>query len=286
MAPAEESPPVGDPTRTPGSPPVQSPAPPMAGSLGRPNIEHPFLPRRQLVGDLFPPEHPRQSTFNTYAARVQEARCIKLFTYPPGSPSPPCPQVFLYYSTGFAIVAGGGLGTPPLGLLRHRTASGYDLAREIDREERHLWRASSSQVYATLRRLERRGLVQSQMARSRKGPPRRLYSLRLEGNDFLQEFLGSAEMHGAEWVPWLARLRILDGADSPTAQRLLAQTHAGLLRESDRLRTLLEAANTGDNPTMPGFYRRATLECALSTVQLRLKWCERTLAQLAAALNP
>ena len=168
-----------------------------------------------------------------------------------------------------------------LGLLRHRTASGYDLAREIQHEERHLWRASASQIYATLRRLEQRGFLSSRAARSRKGPARRLYSLRTEGRDHLQNFLDDVTTHEAERVPWLARLRVIDSAETDTARRLLGQAHAGLLRESIRLRELLEEGGNDEDPTAPGFYRLATLQCALSTAQLRLKWCEQTLEKLA-----
>ena len=172
-----------------------------------------------------------------------------------------------------------------LGLLRHRAASGYDLAREIQDEERHLWRASSSQVYATLRRLEQRGFRSSRSSRSRKGPARRLYSLRAEGHEHLQNFLDDVTTHEAERVPWLARLRVIDSAETETAQLLLGQAHAGLLRETVRLRELLEEGGNDEDPTAPSFYRLATLQCALSTAQLRLKWCEQTLEKLAATPN-
>ena len=173
-----------------------------------------------------------------------------------------------------------------LGLLRNRTASGYDLAREIHDEERHLWRASTSQIYATLRRLEQQGLLNSRAARSRKGPARRLYRLRAEGHDHLQNFLDDVTTHEAERVPWLARLRVIDSAETETARRLLGQAHAGLLRESVRLRALLDEGGNDKDPTTPSFYRLATLQCALSTAQLRLKWCEQTLEELAAAQDP
>jgi DNA-binding PadR family transcriptional regulator len=178
------------------------------------------------------------------------------------------------------------LDTLLLGLLRNRTASGYDLALEIDREESHLWRTSTSQVYATLRKLERRGLVESQPAPSRKGPPRRLYSLRPAGFRELEQAHEASAEHGAEWVPWLARLRILDGADNATAHRVLSETHAGLLGEYERLHALVEAAGVVDDPTVPGFYRRATLACALSTAETRLKWCGRILARVTALQDP
>ena len=178
------------------------------------------------------------------------------------------------------------LDTLLLGLLHSRTASGYDLAREIDREERHLWRTSSSQVYATLRKLERQGLVESRPSPSRKGPPRRLYRLRPEGIDHLEQSFGSSPGAIAEWVPWLARVRILDGADLATARRVLTDTRAELSRECERLRALVEAAGVEDNPERLGFFRLATLSCALSTAEQRLKWCTRTLARLAAAPAP
>ena len=46
-------------------------------------------------------------------------------------------------------------------------------------------------VYALLVRIEQRGLVDVEKYPSEKGPPRKVYSLNAQGQDYLDEFWGT-----------------------------------------------------------------------------------------------
>ncbi|HKW51009.1 MAG TPA: PadR family transcriptional regulator, partial [Candidatus Eisenbacteria bacterium] len=61
-----------------------------------------------------------------------------------------------------------------LGLLR-RPASGYDLKKFFDEGIGYFWAAELSQIYPTLKRLEKRGWVRGRAAASKRGSGRRVY---------------------------------------------------------------------------------------------------------------
>ena len=62
-----------------------------------------------------------------------------------------------------------------LGYLE-QPASGYDIKQAFDRHLSHLWVAETSQIYGTLRTMEKDGLLSSAKQKSEKGPDRRVYS--------------------------------------------------------------------------------------------------------------
>ena len=58
-----------------------------------------------------------------------------------------------------------------LGLLRE-PASGYDLKVVLDHGIGHFWAAELSQIYPSLKRLEKQGLLRSRRTASQRGPGR------------------------------------------------------------------------------------------------------------------
>jgi len=75
-----------------------------------------------------------------------------------------------------------------LGMLRLGARTGYDIKQRIEISTRFFWGASYGQIYPELRRLERLGLVESEVdeASARR---RRLYRLTPPGEKALQDWL-------------------------------------------------------------------------------------------------
>ena len=73
-----------------------------------------------------------------------------------------------------------------LGIL-HRPASGYQIKNDFDLVFSHFWSAELSQIYRTLKSLEKRGLLTSKTERSEKGPDRRIYRRTADGRSALLE---------------------------------------------------------------------------------------------------
>src|SRR6266849_6316058 len=91
-----------------------------------------------------------------------------------------------------------------LGLLRE-PASGYGLKAQLDHGIEHFWTAELSQIYPTLKRLEKAGLLRSKQAASERGPGRVLYETTAAGRQVLAEWLRSEPQIGDVRTAFLAQ---------------------------------------------------------------------------------
>ena len=73
-----------------------------------------------------------------------------------------------------------------LAFLSGRPAYGYEITAWL--RERGFSDIAEGTVYALLIRIEQRGLVDVEKVPSEKGPPRKVYSLNAEGQEYLDEF--------------------------------------------------------------------------------------------------
>jgi len=89
-----------------------------------------------------------------------------------------------------------------LAILSVRTAYGYEITAWL--REKGFSDIAEGTIYALLIRIEQRGLVDVEKVTSEKGPPRKVYSLNAQGQDYLEEF----------WRTWsflTERLELLRG---------------------------------------------------------------------------
>ena len=77
-----------------------------------------------------------------------------------------------------------------LAVLSGRPAYGYEITARL--REMGLSDIAEGTVYALLIRIEQRGLVDVEKHPSLKGPPRKVYSLNAQGQEYLEEF----------WTTW------------------------------------------------------------------------------------
>ena len=73
-----------------------------------------------------------------------------------------------------------------LAILSVRSAYGYEITARL--REQGFPDIAEGTVYALLIRIEQRGLVDVEKVPSEKGPPRKVYSLNSQGQDYLHEF--------------------------------------------------------------------------------------------------
>jgi len=95
-----------------------------------------------------------------------------------------------------------------LGMLAE-PASGYDLKAEFEAGARHFWFAELSQIYPTLRRMERRTWLTSQEEPSPSGPARRVYTRTRLGTAELLKWLRSGPVVGVERFAYIGQLIFL-----------------------------------------------------------------------------
>jgi len=68
-----------------------------------------------------------------------------------------------------------------LGALSYQPMSGYDLKQFTDRSISNFWHAELSQIYVTLKALEKDGLITSSSISRAKRPDRRVYTIAENG---------------------------------------------------------------------------------------------------------
>ena len=73
-----------------------------------------------------------------------------------------------------------------LAILSGRAAYGYEITAWL--REQGFSDIAEGTVYALLIRVEQRGLVDVEKVPSEKGPPRKVYSLNAQGQEYLEEF--------------------------------------------------------------------------------------------------
>ena len=73
-----------------------------------------------------------------------------------------------------------------LAILAVRSAYGYEITARL--REQGFSDIAEGTVYALLVRIEKRGFVDVAKVPSEKGPPRKVYSLNAQGQEYLEEF--------------------------------------------------------------------------------------------------
>lgn len=163
------------------------------------------------------------------------------------------------------------VGPAVLGYLLEGPAHGYELGRRMRQDLGRIWRVAPSQLYVTLDRLERQGLIQGMREEQESRPPRIRYSLTAEGE--------------AEFRAWVTspvpRVRLLRSELLPKLFflfRLSPEKVPSLLCAQKEALLSLEAHLSREQPE-PGF-PTVLHSFRLSQVRASLSWLDSLLAEL------
>ncbi len=172
-----------------------------------------------------------------------------------------------------------------LGLVRE-PASGYDLKRVFDERISHFWAAELSQIYPTLRRLEKRGLVRGRQAPARRGPGRRLYTITPEGRRALRAWRRGEPQFGDERFAYIAQLHLMDElGDVAQTIRFVQRLRDHFTGKLGALRAIEREWSAAD-PRYPDalplqeFHIQLTLRKGLLSLEAHVRWCDECLRRL------
>lgn len=167
-----------------------------------------------------------------------------------------------------------------LGCLSIEPMSGYDIKRFIDRTIVHFWSESYGQLYPTLKKLEREGLVTSRAEPGERGPERRVYSITRKGCSALREWLRHPAEPASPRYEHSLKLFFGHVAGSEVAlehvERLRAEATASL--EAYRGSEARLEVMRGEAPWIP--YWLAVLRGGIRYAEMTLGWCDDTEAEL------
>ena len=76
-----------------------------------------------------------------------------------------------------------------LGFINYGVNTGYEIKQAMDKSTGYFWHAKQSQIYTTLKTLEKEGLVESNLEPQEGRPARRAYALTESGHKELQDWV-------------------------------------------------------------------------------------------------
>jgi DNA-binding PadR family transcriptional regulator len=177
-----------------------------------------------------------------------------------------------------------------LGLLRE-PASGYDLKAVLDHGIGHFWAAELSQIYPSLKRLKKQGLLRSRRAASKRGPGRIVYEITATGRKELAAWLQNAPQFGDMRHTFLAQIYLMDElSDLPHTLRFLEQLHT---RWTGRLEALKNEEKEWsrrdpgfpDRLSLAAFHQHLTLRMGQHSYLGWLTWCEESMRRVRARMR-
>jgi len=172
-----------------------------------------------------------------------------------------------------------------LGILR-TPVSGYEIKRQFDDIFSHFWAADLPQIYRTLNRMERDGLLKATREPSDKGPDRRVYQLTPAGARALRDWLTTAPTLATERIGYLAQVFFLGALEDDRAAR--ESMHA-LRLEMERELGVLQGIARGwaatdlsypDCIDRDDFYAQLTLDLGLHKLTAKVAWASRCIRRI------
>ena len=158
-----------------------------------------------------------------------------------------------------------------LGLLEPAPRHGYELKREYDSLFNQAKPVKFGQVYSTLARLQRDGLVDATSEQPGRGPDRKLYAITSEGVADLDEWLREPETPEPFIQSVLFAKVVLALASDRDARAFLESQRAQHL---ERMRELTRTKTRGDVAD------EVVADYALAHLEADLRWMDLTVARL------
>jgi DNA-binding PadR family transcriptional regulator len=160
-----------------------------------------------------------------------------------------------------------------LALLRDGPAHGYDIKRDHDAWFPDTRPLAFGQVYATLGRLERSGLVEVLETRTEAGPERTVYALTERGEQQLSDWLAEPAGPAASSAEEIVRKTVAALRTGANVGEFLARQRAAHLR---RMRELTDQPPDGDPAA------RLARDHLVAHLDADLRWLDLAVERVAA----
>jgi PadR family transcriptional regulator AphA len=165
-----------------------------------------------------------------------------------------------------------------LGMLSQEKASGYELARRLERTLwRYAWRAQYSQIRPELDRMEIDGLITVVATGIRR---RRTYSITRNGQTELQRWLRNPPAKLVARSEFVLRLFLMSTLDPAEARTLLAPIADASAQELERLRAAVASAEALTKPGTPLSFDRLAAEFSVRSVEALHDWVMWALSEV------
>jgi len=170
-----------------------------------------------------------------------------------------------------------------LGFLDYAPMSGYDLKKSFDQSISHFWSATQSHIYKALEKLEKDGMVESQVIQQEGKPNRKQYQITDAGRAELSRWVSTPLPVESPRQAWLIQVFF---AHNLTNEEIVSLFEKRIehLREIISQTTLAQAGiDEGYKET--GIKRlrdlwQLTLDNGMSYYENEIAWMEKTLPRI------
>ena len=173
-----------------------------------------------------------------------------------------------------------------LGFLNYSPMTGYQLKQNMDVSTSHFWNAKLSQIYTTLKSLEKKKWIRSSIQKQAERPDKRVYTITSEGRSNLQKWLAEPL---TELAPHknalLLKLFFAAQTDKETISAMLHLQKNLHQRQADFYRTETSDMIQGilqQNPALnkDGLFWEATRRFGELLEETYVKWLDETIISL------
>jgi DNA-binding PadR family transcriptional regulator len=163
-----------------------------------------------------------------------------------------------------------------LGFLGERAQSGYDLkTKSFEGPLRAFWSADQAQIYRTLERLRRDGLVTFRRRRQSSRPDRRVFELTVNGREALDEKAGDTTAHAPLRDGFLVQLYFSAGLSDDALLALMVERRAGCQSQLDAIRArAAELATDASVAPRAAVLKQTALDGAAAQLRSTIDWLD------------
>ena len=177
-----------------------------------------------------------------------------------------------------------------LGFLTYSSASGYDLKQLMDVSTSNFWHAKQSQIYTTLKKLEKDELVISHIEPQESRPNRRVYEITTAGRDDLKNWTSQPLMEiESRKETLLLKLFFsaqLDPQTILTELRLQQNLHqAELVKFQTTTKDVISQFSASEDMQGEAQFWEATRRFGELYAEMYIHWLDETIEEISKPVN-
>lgn len=181
-----------------------------------------------------------------------------------------------------------------LGVLEAREMSGYELTQFFEASARWVWSAPQSQIYPTLKQMEKAGLIEGEEQVRGARLKRTAYSITQAGLDELRRWLSESRPEPSVRDPFLLQSLFLDMVEPDAAEAVLREEISQLRARADQWIAHRERVLAGATPLLQERLQRRdprdheriihlkahVFDHLIESAEARIRWAEEAIQLL------
>jgi DNA-binding PadR family transcriptional regulator len=172
-----------------------------------------------------------------------------------------------------------------LGFVSYKAMSGYELKQHFDNSVKHFWHANLSQIYPTLRQMEKEGLLVMEVEFQENRPNRKVYRITDAGREELKRWLGERQQLYPVRDPFLVQVFFgarLEKEKSLAILKDRLQLYRGQLESYLQLKEHFRQMAPQGSTQKDAVFWEMTLDAGIRHGKAAVEWLEESIGKVAS----